>query len=157
MSFSKYLLLDRRKCWFAVARPYLALLKRQYVVLRRFGLIFFLLFITACSTNPPLLTTEEDLVIKILTQPEPPTTGDGQLLIYITKRNGQPINDLKVSVSVTASGMRSGTQDGMAVKRSSGVYAYPVKFHMESKYAIRLWVYRNGNVIAIQDSEIALR
>lgn len=125
-------------------------------MLRYAGLIFLLMLMVSCAVSSSVTTTE-DLVIKILTKPDPPVTGDGQLLIFITRHDGQPVNDVKVSLSVTASGMQSGTQDGRAVKRGAGVYAYPVKFHMESKYTIRLWVYRNENVIAFQDSEIVLR
>ena len=127
-------------------------------VFRRYLFIWLLLPIifVSCSSGPNL-TTLEDLVIRIMTNPDPPRTGDGQLLIYITRKNGQAIDDVRVSLSVTASGMQSGTQDAWAVNRGSGLYVFPVKFHMESKYAVRLWVYRNKDVIAIQDSEIVLK
>lgn len=122
----------------------------------RFICLLLLILLVSC-TSGSILTTTEDLVIKIITNPEPPITGDGQLLIYITKKDGQAIDGLRVSLSVTALGMQSGTQDTWAVKGGAGLYVYPIKFHMGSKYAVRLWVYRDKDVIAIQDSEIVLR
>ena len=120
-----------------------------------FSTIAFLLLIGACTTAPNY-TTIEDLKIRLTTNPNPPITGDGNLVIYLTKSNGDMVDGVKVVVSVTASGMKTGIQNGLAIRQSPGIFAYPLKFHMQSSYDVHLWVYRNDTVVAVQESTISL-
>ena len=120
-----------------------------------FSIIAFLLLVGACATAPSY-TTIEDLKIRLTTNPKPPITGDGNLVIYLTKSNGDMVDGVKVVVSVTASGMKTGTQSGLATRQSVGIFVYPVKFHMQSSYNVYLWVYRNDTVVAVQESTISL-
>lgn len=125
----------------------------------RYGLLGLLCLLgimaTGCSSDVSFDSTE-DIKISLTTNPNPPRTGDGQLIVQLARSDGQPITDVNVSVSISASGMKSGTQDGMAVNQGDGRYSYLTSFHMRTKFAVRLWIYRAGKLISVQDSTISM-
>src|SRR5579885_3628717 len=99
-----------------------------FAAMQRYGLTTLLVtllagFLSACGSDTTF-TAIEDIKITLTTNPKPLTTGDGELFIYLTRSNWDPIDDVQVTVSATASGMKTGVQEGIAVRRGNGVYVY---------------------------------
>jgi hypothetical protein len=111
-------------------------------------LVILLLLLTGCreSAQPkPTLSIPEPL-ITLTTEPNPPRTGTGTLVITITSPDGAPlyVENIAVRGDMTHAGMRpvfTGNSGG-----DSGVYRMPFNWSMGGDWIITVTVLLADNV-----------
>lgn len=111
--------------------------------------------VSACSTGATSNGSAQDTVaIDLVTTPNPPRVGDGKLVIHIADAMGQPIDNLKIDVSVDMTSMSMGAQVGLAEAQAKGIYSFPVTFHRQGEYIVQLWVRRNGSLLKNEEVKV---
>lgn len=108
------------------------------------SLLLSLLFVgalaaSACSGSGAT-PTSTPASIKLTTNPNPPTSGNIELVATITDANGQPLDEAEVFVFSSHTEMTSMAMNGKAIAKGSGQYTLQTSFSMNGRWKITVQV-----------------
>lgn len=108
------------------------------------SLLLSLLFVgalaaSACSGSG-VTPTISLASIKLTTNPNPPTSGNIELVATIADANGQPLDEAEVFVFSSHTEMTSMAMNGKAIAKGSGQYRLQTNFSMNGRWKITVQV-----------------
>ncbi len=95
--------------------------------------------VSACG-NIGATPTSSLASIKLTTNPNPPTSGNIELVATITDANGQPLDEAEVFVFSSHTEMTSMAMNGKASAKGSGQYTLQTNFSMNGRWKITVQV-----------------
>ena len=100
------------------------------------------LVLAACSgASAPTSTPESpDVQISLTTNPNPPSSGDVELVVTVNDANGQPIPDAEVYVFADHTEMKGMNMNGRATAQGNGRYAITAGFSMSGQWKVTVQV-----------------
>jgi hypothetical protein len=106
--------------------------------MRRLMFLLLLISLVGCreSTRPTPTPTGQEPIITLISDPHPPQSGDGMLVISVTQPDGTLPEIQKVAVrgDMTHAGMRP--EFGETVEGENGVYRIPFNWSMGGDWII---------------------
>lgn len=98
------------------------------------------LVVIGCSNGSGAAPTAAPAILTLTTNPNPPTSGDVEIIATVTDANGRPLDDAKVFVSGSHTDMKGMSMNGNATARGSGQYALKANFGMGGSWKITVQV-----------------
>lgn len=127
--------------------------------LPRFALFLVLgLLLAACgaATTATPQTAEGGLSVTLTTNPDPPRSGNIELVVKVSDQAGQPVADAEVSVVADHIDMSGMILRGKATAQGSGRYATAANFSMSGNWKVTVEA-RKGAATQKQDFTLAVR
>lgn len=125
----------------------------------RFTLILVLgLLLTGCgaaATATPQ-TTGAGLSVSLTTNPDPPKSGNIELVVQVSDQGGQPVTDAEVSVVADHIDMSGMILRGKATAQGGGRYATAANFSMSGNWKVTVEA-RKGAATQTKDFRLAVR
>ncbi len=75
--------------------------------------------------------------LELVSQPNPPQTGNNTFIITVRDENGKPVDNAKVKVDINMTTMNMGTQQGTATSQGDGKYAASARLSMRGPWRVR--------------------
>ena len=103
------------------------------------------LLLAACGGQvTPATTSSKPVTIKLDTDPNPPHTGDTELVFTITDANGAPLEGATVDVSADHTDMSGMGMSGAATDQGDGKYSIKANFSMSGNWKLKVYVRKEG-------------
>lgn len=111
-------------------------------ILLTLSLLAGLTFLTACSgaAAPTPTPAQPGLKISLTTNPDPPKSGEVELMVRVDDANGQPIPDADVFVFADHTEMKGMSMNGRATVQGGGQYATTASFGHSGKWKVTVQV-----------------
>jgi hypothetical protein len=94
--------------------------------------------------------------IALSTNPDPPTSGDVELIVMVNNAQGQPISDADVYLFVDHTDMQGMGMNGKATPQGNGRYAITAGFEMAGNWKVTVQVKKSPLDVA-QDFTLVLQ
>jgi hypothetical protein len=132
------------------------------------GLFILLMLVsyTACQKSPVATPTTQkpttkqsatlgesqagDLMVKILSDHNPPTSGNNTFKAFITDAKGQPISDAKLTFDFDMTNMHMGSYVVSPASLGDGWYSSRVSFSMPGPWRVIVRIDRAGQINTVQ-------
>ena len=103
------------------------------------GLVVLL---TACGGSAPMQETNSSKAVNIIvvSNPSPATTGDMELLLTVTDKDGNPIEGAAVNVSADHTDMSGMGMSGLATDQGGGKYSIKASFDESGNWMLTVKV-----------------
>jgi hypothetical protein len=125
---------------------------------KRIFLLFCLLLLTfsGCRQSQQSATSQADVRIELSTDPTPPETGDGTLLVTVTNPDGSPANVVRVEVrgDMNHAGMQPVFSG--ADLPEDGVYRVPFNWTMGGDWVLDVTALLDDGSTATRRFELAV-
>lgn len=108
-------------------------------------LIGLSIVLVACGgTGATMPTPTASPKVALTTNPDPPASGNVELVLMVTDASGQPITDADVYVFADHTGMSGMTLQGKATSQGGGRYAISANLSMGGKWKISVQVKKSA-------------
>jgi hypothetical protein len=106
------------------------------------SLLAGLTFLTACggAAAPSPTPAQAGPKISLTTNPDPPKSGDVELVVMVNDPNGQPIPDADVFIFADHTEMKGMSMNGRATAQGGGRYATTASFAHSGKWKVTVQV-----------------
>jgi len=114
--------------------------------------------LSGCGAAPTLSPSPSaaGASITLTTNPEPPTSGDVELIVMVNDAQGQPISDADVYLFVDHTDMKGMGMNGKATSQGNGRYAITAGFEMTGNWKVTVQVKKSPLDMA-QDFTLVLK
>ena len=99
-------------------------------------------FLSACggAAAPSPTSGQSNTNISLTTNPDPPKSGDVELIVTVNDTSGQPIPDADVFIFADHTEMEGMSMNGQATAQGGGRYAITAGFEHEGKWKVTVQV-----------------
>lgn len=128
---------------------------KRYIVLSIVTLV--LAFALVACGESSATPTPSNSQITLTTNPNPPKSGDVEMIVQVRDASGNPLNDGIVMLFADHMDMKGMTLQGKATAQGNGRYATIANFSMSGKWKVTVQVNKTGMTSLAQDFNIELK
>jgi predicted component of type VI protein secretion system len=104
------------------------------------------LLLSGCdNSSAPVSPSDAALQIELTTNPNPPQSGDVELMVIVKDTAGRPISDAQVNLKTDHTEMSGMTMEGPATSQGEGRYAIVAPFEHGGKWRVTVQVQQGSN------------
>lgn len=116
------------------------------------------MILAACGgSNAPTQPGAADVTINLTTNPDPPESGQLELVVTLTDTAGQPIDDAAVNLLASHATMSGMDMQGAATSQGNGRYAITADFVASGEWLVTVEVRIHGSEAIRKDFNLTLK
>jgi len=129
---------------------------KTYLVLASLALVVAFA-LSGCGGTSATSTPASGTQITLTTNPNPPTSGDVEMIVQVKDTKGQPLDGASVMVIGDHTEMKGMMMQGNATAQGNGRYAVKANFGMSGKWKMTVQVNKPGSPVLAQDFNVEVK
>lgn len=128
---------------------------KQYVAFSTVALVLVFALVACGGTSAAPTATNTQ--ITLATNPNPPKSGDVEIIVQVKDSSGNPLNDATVMVFADHVDMKGMNLQGKAAAQGNGRYATIANFSMSGRWKVTVQANKTGMTALVQEFNIELK